>query len=266
MVVGASIAFNVKPSELIVVDLCSSFAKDLANLEMCGIRMENYFGFDNDTDSPFIAQDHHRTMLNLVTTIDLVNQPDDAINACILQRLNGQKAHLVLCNFAIHLFANDLEKVFRLASNWAHDSCFLQCSYISLDGIHKVVNNYERYGVGVSFTPDTNTLLIDGMAKYAFEPCLTKMTPTILRENNEGGFANNGKVESIISDEALLESARKGGKFYAISQHDDCAHEKLFEECVAMHMGATITERTMACLHAFMTLHKTILFKRIPLL
>ena len=268
LVAAAASSFRIPPSQLVVVDLCSSYAKDLFNLEVVGIQPENYFGFDNDVNAPTTAQQHYRTSLNLVTHLDLVKSDDQHIHDCIASamasRSRHRRAHIVLANFAIHLFAKDLGKIFRLVSSaqWAHpDGALVQCSYISRDGIEGVIRNVTSYGSGVSYNPTSLTLTIEAMAKYVFDPTMKRMTPTILRENmNQGGFANNGVAEHIVSDDEIIEAARGNG-FVSICEKDELAHIKLFYASIRRHMSdAKTTEKIVSCLNAFMTIHKTLFF------
>ena len=271
LVTGAATHFTIPPSELVVVDLCASHAKDLSNLETTGIRQCNYYGFDNDIESPSLAQKYARSNLNLVTCVNLVESSDDAICASIQgalidasrSQIESPKAHIVLINFAIHLFAKDLEKVFRLISNgdWAHKGCLVQCSYISYEGIHTVIETPHVYGEGVSFHKDSRVLHIENMAKYSFDECMRRMVPSIVREEHARSFANNGVAEVIVSDESLCESLQRQG-FECICAKDELSHIKLYNESIRTHVASHVTERARLCLEAFMTIHKTIICKQ----
>ena len=269
VIAGAAAHFDLAPSDLVVVDLCSSHAKDLYNLETLGIQSCHYFGFDNDVDSPGLAQKHHRSSLNLVTRMDLVHASDASIHEGIRAAMThpcrveaSLKAHIVIINFAIHLFAHDLEKVFRLASTgaWAHSGCFLQCSYISLEGMKSVVEAPHAFGLGVAFNAETRTLFLEGMATYAFDEGLRHMVPTILREDSAHSFANNGVAEHIVSDDAIVVAAKRHS-LDCVCAPDELSHAKLYHDCIRMHVAVAIPERTRTCLEAFMTLHKTLIVK-----
>jgi hypothetical protein len=265
LIAGAATAFDLPPSELVIVDLCSSHAKDLANLETSGVQQSNYYGFDNDVDSPGLAQKYARSSLNLVTCVNLVDASDDDIVAIVeesmrLRGLQSKKAHIILINFAIHLFAKDLDKVFRIAARLGHRGCMMHCSYISYEGLRAVIDSSNSYGQGVTFHKETRTLLIDGMAKYEFDETMRRMVPSIAREENASTFANNGVAESIVSDDVLHQVSTRLG-FESICAKDELSHAKLYNDSIRMHVAAHVNERTRQCLEAFLLFHKSILFK-----
>ncbi len=262
---AASLAFSLTPSELVVVDMCCSHVKDLSILETCGVVVNNYVGFDNDTDAPSKAKEFHKTDMQLVYHLDAVHCSDaemiEAVRSALRERGIVSKPHIILYNFAIHLFNADFGKIFRTSAEWADTHCFMQCAYISCEGFMTVLNNHASYGMMVEYDVSSSTLSFSGMAQYTVVGD-NKIIPMILKKNNDRGFQNNGVEEYLASDSEIVRAA-DAHAFYPLTNETDMQHVTLYKKSIEKHINhALLKDAEKICLEAFLTLHKTLLFKR----
>lgn len=248
LIYAACRSFGLLPSDLIVADLCASHAKELMGLMQCGIRIENYYGFDADKESVEKAkevvmetvQNIDATQATVVYHVDLLDR--DAREKQFSQILKGRRAHVILCNFAIHVFAPELETTMR----WLRESSsvepgfFFSASYLSGDELLKGYNN---------------DLVISNIATYSISKCKSRVSVRI-----EGGsFANNGDEENIVLWENVDKAMTAAGMACILPPTLHTHYFDYINQTVQLSSDVSV----LYPMHEFCQLHATAMWKMI---
>lgn len=248
LIYAACRSFNLLPSELIVVDLCSSHAKELMGLMQCGILYQNYFGFDADRASVEKAKEvvletvQHIDPADavLVHCVDLLHR--DAREKHMSTVMKGRRAHIVLCNFALHVFVPELEDTMR----WLRESSsiepgfFFSASYLSGDELLKA---------------HSSDLVIANIATYSVTKCQTRVSVKI-----EGGkFANNGEEENIIRWEHVDKAMTAAGMMCILHPTPHTHYFNHINQTVQLSSDVEV----LYPMHEFCQLHTTAMWKMV---
>lgn len=248
LIYAACRSFNLLPNDLVVIDLCASHAKELMGLMQCGIRFENYYGFDADQKSVEKAkevvmetvQNIDAAQAEIVHCVDLLNR--DVREKRFSQVMKGRRAHVVICNFALHVFMPELENTMR----WLRESSsvepgfFFSASYLSGD---ELLKEYK------------NDLVIANIATYSVTKCKTRVAVKI-----EGGtFANNGEEENVVRWDSVDTAMTAAGMMCVLPQTPHTHYFDYINQAVQLSSDVAV----LYPMYEFCQLHATAMWKMI---
>lgn len=224
---AVSLATDRPPSELVVLDLCASDAKDLHGLMMCGVRADHYIGIEGDAETvrafnasgrPGAGRVYCHDVNFYSTLVPLVRER--------LAALGRESADLVLCNFALHML--NLDTFFDVLACVTHECSAVQLAIIDGGGVRQLLAHAPA-GVEVNAAGGgVARLAWPGWASYEVVdggPGAFTMRPRILKvgrdgETTGGAFANNGATEPVLCEaEVAAKAAEKGWGVLASLNH-----------------------------------------------